>query len=281
MTRFPVQLAFNFVRPEVCVERKAPIIFLHGLTASKESWNNIPQIVANATNRKAYVIDARNHGDSPWGDFYDDSSLDDLLYFMDAINAARVIVVGHSMGGLTAIKAALKWPERFEKIVVEDASVKKASQQIIEVMRHKIAMSEIAIEEMPVGLNEANARKFIMEFVMNSLPSEMQKVTKFDDYSFVLRKTESGRFVFKTNMEAVQKALENEDEFMSGFSGVYERPTCFIYGKMSPFQGNDEHLLRNFFPNAEFVGVEYAAHTVHNDNAPDFIEALLNFLQEP
>ncbi|GFS72273.1 hypothetical protein NPIL_229421, partial [Nephila pilipes] len=30
----------------------SPLIFLHGLTHAKEHWNNIPQIIADATRRK-------------------------------------------------------------------------------------------------------------------------------------------------------------------------------------------------------------------------------------
>ncbi|GFU22816.1 hypothetical protein NPIL_120731 [Nephila pilipes] len=54
----PVKLAFRTVVPDGCDETKAPIIFIHGLTASKEYWMDIPEIVANATKRKVSAYNA-------------------------------------------------------------------------------------------------------------------------------------------------------------------------------------------------------------------------------
>lgn len=47
-----VRLAFYSILPKDCENDKPPIIFLHGGLASKESWNDIPQNVANLTKRK-------------------------------------------------------------------------------------------------------------------------------------------------------------------------------------------------------------------------------------
>ncbi|GFX54652.1 hypothetical protein TNCV_793381 [Trichonephila clavipes] len=53
MTKYtPVKLAFITVEPDGCETDKAPVVFLHGITASKEYWNEIPQNIANATKRK-------------------------------------------------------------------------------------------------------------------------------------------------------------------------------------------------------------------------------------
>ncbi|GFY44635.1 hypothetical protein TNIN_198421 [Trichonephila inaurata madagascariensis] len=48
----PVELAFSSIEPDGCAKDKAPVLFLHGVTSSKEYWYDIPQTVANATKRK-------------------------------------------------------------------------------------------------------------------------------------------------------------------------------------------------------------------------------------
>lgn len=58
---------------------------------------------------QVYAVDARNHGDSDWNDFFNfDINVDDLLYTMDSLSIPKAVLVGHSMGGITALRTALK-----------------------------------------------------------------------------------------------------------------------------------------------------------------------------
>ncbi|GFT17978.1 hypothetical protein NPIL_352751 [Nephila pilipes] len=61
----PVPLAYKYVEPDGCDKEKAPLIFLHGMAASKENWYETPEVVAFSTKRRNKVIDSRNHGESP------------------------------------------------------------------------------------------------------------------------------------------------------------------------------------------------------------------------
>ncbi|CAL1278451.1 unnamed protein product [Larinioides sclopetarius] len=171
----PVPLVYNLVEPDGDAIDKPPVIFLHGLSASKEIWHDIPKTVANATKRKVYAVDSRNHGESPWSDVFNfDCNVDDLLHFMDTIRAPKAILIGHSMGGFTSIKTALK----------------------------------------------------------------AKKVPKFDEngYMIPLKKTEDGRYTFKSNIEGLQNTVKSAEQLQSSLSGKFEGPICFIYGKISPFQ---------------------------------------------
>ncbi|KAF8768170.1 protein ABHD11-like [Argiope bruennichi] len=285
MARYePVQLAFNSVDPEGCSKDKAPIIFVHGLTASKELWNDLPEITAKATNRKVYAVDSRNHGDSPWCDVFNfDCNVDDLLHFMDSINAPKAIIIGHSMGGITGMKLALRAPERVEKLVVEDMSCRKLSQPMLDMVFLYISLGRAALEQVPSDVDEDTARKIIFDTVMQSLPQELKMLARPDNTNFriQLKRTPEGRWAFKSNVDLLMKALKNSNELMSEPTGVYEGPSCFIYGKLSPFLvGLDEPNIRKHFPNAKMVGIDNATHSVHTECPREFNDALLNFLQE-
>nr|XP_042906243.1 protein ABHD11-like isoform X3 [Parasteatoda tepidariorum] len=105
----PVTLAFKVFEASQDVERKNPIILLHGLGGCKEHWDDIPQKVAEATHRRVYAVDARNHGDSEMSDEFNfDLNAVDLIHFIEQIAAEKVTIVGHSMGGITSMKTALK-----------------------------------------------------------------------------------------------------------------------------------------------------------------------------
>ncbi|GFY49620.1 hypothetical protein TNIN_363861 [Trichonephila inaurata madagascariensis] len=283
MTRYePVPLVYRYVEPRECDKEKAPLIFMHGLTASKEYWYETPEVAANSTKRRAYVIDSRNHGESPWSDVFNfDCNVDDILHFMDTIGAPKAILIGHSMGGITAIKTALREPERVERIVVEDVGVRRLQDEVIQMVRQRIALMKVAIEKMPPGLDEVKARKFIFDLIYDALPPEIKKYMRVEEncYMIPLRPTEDGRWRFKSNLEGIDKAAQNASGIMTESTGLYQGLALFIYGLQSPFRvGSDEPNIKRLFPNAEFVAVENATHTVHNDCPEVYTEALVAFL---
>ncbi|GFY45113.1 ethanol acetyltransferase 1 [Trichonephila inaurata madagascariensis] len=283
MTKYtPVKLAFSTVEPDGCETDKAPIVLLHGITASKEYWNEIPQNIANATKRKVYAIDARNHGDSEWSDVFDfDCNVDDFLHFMDQNGISKAILIGHSMGGITAYKTALAAPERVEKLVVEDMSPKKPPKQILDLVYLYATLAQLALQQVPVGSDEETARNVVIDFIEKSLPKEIQSLTRLHELRLQLKPTADGKFEFKSNIMSLIQTLKNSADLMLEPSGVYDKPTCFIYGELSPFRVNSyEEEIKKLFPNYKLVGIPNAMHTVHNDCPKEFTDAIIKFIQE-
>lgn len=277
----PVKIAFYSVEPENYEHEKAPIIFLHGMSTSKERWNDIPKIIANATKRKTYALDARNHGDSDWCDIFDfEGNSYDLFHFMDSINASKAIIVGHSMGGTTGIKAALQKPERIEKLIVEDMSVTEFSQESLDLMKLSLNALLASILHVPHDVDEATARQMISHFVhqknLKERKGDTRHLTPPPTTSFVLKRTADGRYAFKANLDAMEKALQTPQKLLLRNSGVYEGPAYFLYGKLSTVQvQSDECHIKQFFPNAELICFENATHTVHDDCPEQFNKILM------
>ncbi|CAL1274475.1 unnamed protein product [Larinioides sclopetarius] len=88
-----------------------PIILLHGLTGSKESWNGIFEVLALETKKEACIVDLRNHGESPWNnEEYDVVAMtEDIKHLLDRLKAPKAIILGHSLGGKIAIHLALNY----------------------------------------------------------------------------------------------------------------------------------------------------------------------------
>ncbi|XP_035211575.1 protein ABHD11-like [Stegodyphus dumicola] len=287
MTNYtPVRLAYKTVEPVSGAEDKAPIIFLHGLTASTDYWFDSPRIIANETKRKIYLLDARNHGDSEWSDEFDfDMNSNDLMHFMDTMNIPKAVLLGHSMGGITAMSTALKKKERVEMIIVEDMSVRKVPKAMLDIITTSITLAQEAAEKMLTDVDENGAKKFIFEYILDHLPAEAKGLLKrrsSDEHKALsLKRNPDGRYTFSANIKVLKNAVQNAETLMSEPTGVYEGPACFIYGKDSPFHvGADELYIRQFFPNAEFVAIEKAAHSVHMDCPSEFIDAVLKFLSQ-
>ena len=101
-------------RPDAAV-----VLALHGLTSSSESWRH----VAPELGRQFRVIapDARGHGDSEWmRDYSFESMRNDVVRFMQQVGVLGAIVVGHSMGAVTAYDLAASRPDLIRLLVLEE-----------------------------------------------------------------------------------------------------------------------------------------------------------------
>lgn len=97
-----------------------PVVMLHGATStSAEDWSAQRPLFRKAF--RLYLVDARGHGGTKWdvADGFDrDMLVDDLLAFADALNLATFHVVGFSMGAMTALTFATRYPERLRTAMI-------------------------------------------------------------------------------------------------------------------------------------------------------------------
>jgi len=98
-----------------------PLVILHGLFGSLENWR--PMSKRLAQHFKVFALDQRNHGQSPHS-FEMDYLLmaKDVRDFLGAQALTDCFVLGHSMGGKTAMQLALSYPGSVRKLVVADMS---------------------------------------------------------------------------------------------------------------------------------------------------------------
>ena len=69
------------------------------------------------------TLDARNHGDSPHTNEMSAQLMSsDLINFLNRNDIARCVLIGHSMGGRTAMLTALHFPKLIESLIVVDVS---------------------------------------------------------------------------------------------------------------------------------------------------------------
>jgi len=96
------------------------IILIHGFPLNKSMWDL--QLEALKEDYRVIAYDIRGHGNSDAGDenFSMDVFVNDLLFFIDALNIDKPILCGLSMGGYIALKAIAKFPEHFGGLVLSD-----------------------------------------------------------------------------------------------------------------------------------------------------------------
>jgi 3-oxoadipate enol-lactonase len=103
-----------------------PVVYLHGIFLDKGLWTNV---CAPAEGRKQIFVDMPAHGGSENVGF--DWRLDDcvamLLRILDELEVKRCVAVGHSWGSMTALRAAVQYPDRFEALALFNMPFRRTS----------------------------------------------------------------------------------------------------------------------------------------------------------
>ena len=102
-----------------------PLLILHGFLGMSDNWKTLGRKYAEM-GYEVHLLDQRNHGRSFWSEKFDYSVMAaDLLHYMDHGNIKRGMLIGHSMGGKTAMQFACTYPERVAKLIVADIAPKR------------------------------------------------------------------------------------------------------------------------------------------------------------
>lgn len=123
---------------------KDPIIIAHGLFSRKEDWTDVPQQLADQTKRTVYMMETRDHGESPWtNEFSFSAMVADIVSFMNKNNISKVVPVGHYWAGITFAQMATLYPDLVSSLV------------LVDVVPHKILPEPNRVTVVVDALNEA------------------------------------------------------------------------------------------------------------------------------
>lgn len=103
--------------------RGRPVLFLHGWLGSWRYW--FPTIEVVSEHFRTYSFDFWGFGDSQRKQTQESIQAysDQVIRFLDALGIDRVMVVGHSMGGMVALKTALSYPDRIMRVATVGAPI--------------------------------------------------------------------------------------------------------------------------------------------------------------
>ncbi|MFT3740520.1 MAG: alpha/beta fold hydrolase [Breznakibacter sp.] len=254
------------------------IVILHGLYGSSDNWITIGRQLA--LRFRVYLMDQRNHGNSPHSDEHSYSSMaDDLLKFLDSYKLESIILIGHSMGGKTAMTFALQHPERVEKLVVMDIAPKSYasfSNYGVATNNHRLILDTLV--NLPIA--QCQSREEIDQLLE---PTFQDKGLR----QFLLKnvtRDNQNRYAWKLNVAALQRNL---DEILDGFSNselqklTFNNPCVFVRGEKSGYVQDDDVLgIRRMFPKAELVTIPSAGHWLHAEQPELVLKTLVYFLED-
>lgn len=103
--------------------RGQPVLFLHGWLGSWRYWFPTMEVVAEQF--RTYSFDFWGFGDSRRKRTQESIQAysDQVIRFLDALGIDRVMLVGHSMGGMVALKTAITYPDRIQRVTTVGAPI--------------------------------------------------------------------------------------------------------------------------------------------------------------
>lgn len=101
-----------------------PFVLVHGFTGDRSDWDEVRDPLAALG--RTVTPDLRGHGATGGtghpGDYSLERLVADLAGFVDALGIARCDLLGHSMGGMVALRLALAEPQRVASLVLMDTA---------------------------------------------------------------------------------------------------------------------------------------------------------------
>ena len=241
-----------------------PLIILHGLLGSGDNWQTLSR-KAFALHFEVFTVDLRNHGRSPHSaTFSYPAMVEDLIEFMDTHGLATTHLIGHSMGGKTAMHLALAQPNAVRRLVVVDIAPKPYPPHhtpIFEALRSLHLDTHGSRTEIDAALAEALPAKPIRSFLLKNL-----------------QRDPDGRYRWKINLDGIYQSYSNINAGLAT-DGTFDGPTLFVRGGASSYVADtDIETIRLSFPGAQLATIEGAGHWVHAEKPHAFAEAALAFL---
>ncbi len=237
-----------------------PLLVLHGLFGMLDNWQTLGRRFAE--HYLVYLLDQRNHGRSPHAASMSYPEMaEDLHEFMTANWIHEAAILGHSMGGKTAMQLALQYPDTVSRLIVVDMAPRAypgGHEFIFEALRELDLSAVEDRVEADAQLARRIPQRGIRQFLLKNLARtngegyrwKMNLPVIYDDYEQVLAPLQSDR--------------------------PYEGPALFIRGGKSGYvRDADWPDILELFPNARLETVAGAGHWVHAE-APDALFRLVH-----
>lgn len=236
-----------------------PVVVLHGLFGSSDNWSSIGK--ALSTDHDVVLVDQRDHGRSPHTDGVDYPAMaGDVHALVERLGLRDIVLVGHSMGGKTAMYFAHRWPHLVKYMVIVDMGPREypLSNQapILEALTTSNVAERGSRKEVEQHLAQYVPEPGVQQFLLKSLYWETPE-----------------RLAWRFNVPVLARDIGNI--LAAAPPDTIRVPTLFIRGGQSDYITRaDMPAIKEQFPNSRVETVDYAGHWVHAQ-APDEVMALI------
>jgi esterase len=245
-------------------EGRPPVLLLHGFTGHAHAWDTLS--IALQPRFHVLALDQRGHGDSDPAEVYNAvAAFDDLAGVVDELGLTRLQLIGLSMGGRNAMYFTSRRPDVVAKLVIVDIGPEISKRATAPSAGPPEPETWESIEQAAQHLYRGNPYPGVHYYRWVA--------------SHSLRQRDDGRLVWKWH-PSIKERRTNPDVDWWALLRTITPPTLVLRGAESTVLDRDvaERMAREL-PNARFVEIPRAVHTLHEDNPDAVVAALETFLQ--
>jgi pimeloyl-ACP methyl ester carboxylesterase len=240
-----------------------PLLILHGLFGSSSNWRHVAGLLADG--HAVHTLDLRNHGASPWADSMDYGTMAaDVAAWLDRHDIGSADLIGHSMGGKTAMILALTRPQRVSRLVVVDIAPVAYRHSHLGLVR---AMKALPLDQ--IG-SRGDAER-LLEPEIGDRPLRQ----------FLLQNlvAEDGRYRWRLHLDAIAACMDRLLDFPERGAATFDGPALFVRGADSDYI-RDEHLpvIARWFRDFRLETIAGAGHWIHAEQPQRFVAVASDFL---
>jgi pimeloyl-ACP methyl ester carboxylesterase len=188
----------------------------------------------------------------------------DVLETLDQLGIARAAVIGHSMGGKTAMTLATMAPQRVGRLLIADIApvpYRHSNESVADAMRAIPLHAGVSRAEAEAALAEAVPVAAVRTFLVQNLQFGPQPH-------------------WRIGLDEIAAAIPDLEGWETP-NGVFSGPTLFVSGARSDYVLPEHRpIIRTLFPAARFVSVKNAGHWLHADNPAVFLSVVEAFLHD-
>jgi len=241
-----------------------PFLILHGFLGMGDNWKTLA-LRFSKLGFQVHLIDQRNHGRSFHDEVFDyDAMASDVRAYCQFHHIKSCILLGHSMGGKTAMMFAARYPTVLKKLVVADISPRfyPVHHDAILAGLEALDFSNIktrtqADDKLSEYVQEQGVRQFLLKNLYWTAP---------------------GQLGLRLNLEVLSTNVHEVGEALPSHLSVPTQ-TLFLRGDRSEYIGKaDESQILIQCPNARIETIANAGHWLHAENPDAFFNAVAQFL---
>ena len=242
-----------------------PFLILHGFLGMSDNWKTLGNQFA-AEGFQVHLLDLRNHGRSlQTEDFSYELMVQDILEYCQAHDLQSIHLLGHSMGGKTAMLFAARHSEMVEKLIVADIGPKFYPQH------HQTILAGLNAVDFSVKPSRSDVEATLSEYI-----------TDFGTRQFLLKNLywqEPGQLAFRFNLAVFNEKIEEIGVPLPS-ELVFRKPTLFIRGGSSNYiLDSDIENIVEHFPLMKLETIPNAGHWLHAENPALFYQMVISFLK--
>ena len=241
-----------------------PFVILHGFLGMSDNWKSLGKKFA-AQGYQMHLIDQRNHGRSFHDPVFNYQAMAaDLLSYCEYHKLDQIVLLGHSMGGKTAMEFAVAHPNRVLKLVIADIAPRQYGEH------HQDVLKALGLLDLSIIDSRAKADQVLANYIKE----QGVRLFLLKNLYWIEKK----QLALRVNLPVVSREVSQVGKALD-VTAVFDKETLFVRGENSGYITSfDETSIQKQFPKSQIKTVSNAGHWLHAENPEQFHQIVVDFL---